>query len=124
MREVGALFNQITRLGLKNNELLSVIVKKVSKVYGPSIKNFYQSGANLGLKNLVTLGFQGFFERNKQSTMEVRGDLNSWRLNEYKGKKWRAFGVNCGFYDGKKQGRNFFLGDLWTYFGRAQGPQL
>jgi hypothetical protein len=40
MREVGALFNQITRLGLNNNELLSVIVKKVSKVYWPSIKNF------------------------------------------------------------------------------------
>jgi len=39
-------------------------------------------------------------------------------------KKWRAFGVYCGFYEGKKQGLKLFFGDFRTYFGIAQWPQL
>ena len=54
-----------------------MIVNKVSKVYGPSIKNFYEAGSDLGLMNLETLGFCGFFEQNKQYTIKLRGDLNS-----------------------------------------------
>ena len=49
--------NQITGLRLENNKCLSVIVNSTSKVYGPSIKNLYEAGADLGLMNLETLGF-------------------------------------------------------------------
>ena len=55
-----AFLNQNTRLGLKYNHWLSVIVKKSSKVYGPSIKNFYDAWDDLGLLNLMTLGLKGF----------------------------------------------------------------
>ena len=41
-----------------------------------------------------------------------------------KEKQWRAFGANCGFYREKKQGRKFFFGDFWSFFGSAQGPHL
>ena len=60
-----------------SNQNLSVIVNKTSKVYGPSIKNFYEAGTDLGLTNLMSLGFLVFFEQNKQSTIKLRGDLNS-----------------------------------------------
>ena len=40
-----------------SNQNLSVIVNKTSEVYGPSIKNFNEAGADLGFMNLVTLGF-------------------------------------------------------------------
>ena len=54
-----------------------MIVNKTSKVYGPSIKNFYEAGTDLGLTNLMSLGILVFFEQNKQSTIKLRGDLNS-----------------------------------------------
>jgi hypothetical protein len=57
---VGAFMNQITINGLKYDQWLSVIVNLTSKVYGPSIKNYYEPDADLGLMNLVLLGFQDF----------------------------------------------------------------
>ena len=54
-----------------------MIVNKVSKVYGPSIKNICEAGADLGLVNLETLGFLVFFERYKESMIEIRCDLES-----------------------------------------------
>ena len=33
----------------------------ILKVYGPSIKNFYEAWDDLGLMNLESLGFFGFF---------------------------------------------------------------
>ena len=54
-----------------------MIVNSTSKVYGPSIKNFYEAEAVLGLMNLGTFVFYGFFKRNKQSMIEIRGDLES-----------------------------------------------
>ena len=49
--------NQKTRLGSKMNRKLFVIVNVTPEVYGPVIKNFNEAGADLGLMNLVTLGF-------------------------------------------------------------------
>ena len=57
-----------------------------------------------------TLGFLSFFGSNKKVAGEKSSDLDSLRLNECKGKKWRAFGANCGFYREKKQGRKFIFG--------------
>ena len=41
-------------------------------------------------------------------------------LMSTKEKKWRAFGVNCGFYREKKHGLEFFFVDFWTYFEWAE----
>ena len=48
-----------------------MIVNKVSKVYGPSIKNICEAGADLGLVNLETLGFEAFLERNKRAMVKI-----------------------------------------------------
>ena len=54
-----------------------MIGNSTSKVYGPSIKNFYEAEAVLGLMNFMTFGFKGFFERHKELTIEITGDLES-----------------------------------------------
>ena len=41
------------------------------------MKNFYEAWDDLGLMNLETLEFKGFFNRYKESTIEIRGDLES-----------------------------------------------
>ena len=51
--------------------------KQCLKVYGPSIKNFKEACAVIGLMNLMTFGFKGFFERHKELTIEITGDLES-----------------------------------------------
>ena len=38
-----------------------------------------------------------------------------------KEKKWRAFGANCGFYEGKYHGLDFFLGFLGVTLNGASG---
>ena len=38
-----------------------MIVNIISKVYGPSIKNFYDDGSDLGLMNFRDIGVLGFF---------------------------------------------------------------
>ena len=52
-------------------------MKKTSKVYGPSIKNFNEAGAVLGLINLVLLSFPDFFGRTKKAMVKINGDLDS-----------------------------------------------
>jgi hypothetical protein len=54
-----------------------VIVNLTSKVYGPSIKNVYEAGADLGLMNLVLLSFPYFFGRTKQAMVKINSDLDS-----------------------------------------------
>ena len=39
-------------------------MNNVSKVYGPSLKNLYEAGADLGLMNFELLGFLFFLREN------------------------------------------------------------
>jgi hypothetical protein len=54
-----------------------MILNRASKVYGPSIKKFYEAGSDLGLMNLGTFVFYGFFERYKEVEIKTRGYLES-----------------------------------------------
>ena len=45
-------------------------------------------------------------------------------LMSTKEKKWRAFGVNCGFYGEKKHGLEFFFGLFRGNFQWAQWAHL
>ena len=53
----GCNFQPNYKIRALNNELLFVIVNRVSNVYGPSIKNLYKAGDGLGLMIFELLGF-------------------------------------------------------------------
>ena len=53
----GRNFQPNYKIRALNNEFLSVIVNKVSNVFGPSIQNLYKAGDDLGLMIFELLGF-------------------------------------------------------------------
>jgi hypothetical protein len=62
---------------------------------------------SLRVNEFNDIGLKGFLERYKELPIEKRGDLESCRQTECNGKKWRAFGVFCGFYRLKGLGCEF-----------------
>jgi hypothetical protein len=56
------------------------------------------------VKEFGNIGVLGFFERNKQSTMEVRGDLNRYRRTECIGKKMTCLRCKLWILKGKEAG--------------------
>jgi hypothetical protein len=69
--------NQKTIEGFHFNQNLFEIANKKPKVYGPSKKNVYEAGADLGLMNLVLLSFPDFIGRTKKAMVKINSDLES-----------------------------------------------